>query len=100
MQIYKHLSFYQSAAFCIITIIVENLYSVEDCVEWYCDKLYDAAEDGDKEEFTSLTEDFLSWRALLEKSEKILADETLIEWYDDNSVKAEVIGDFGNELDL
>lgn len=80
--------------------IAENFYSVEDCVEWYCDKMYDAAADRDSEAFASLSHDFLSWRALLEESDKIEADEAYLEWGEDNEVKAGIINDYAYALDL
>lgn len=81
-------------------IIVENFYSVEDCVEWYCEKMYDAAADRDSEKFTSLTEAFLGWRAFLEDADKEKADEFYLAWGENNDAKAEVINDYAYALDL
>lgn len=81
-------------------IIVENFYSVEDCVEWYCEKMYDAAVDGDKKEFIELLQAFNAWEKSLNDADWEIADEAFYDWDEENSVKSEVIDNYIDELDL
>lgn len=81
-------------------IIVENFYSVEDCVEWYCEKMYDAAVDGDKKEFIELLQAFNTWEESLNDADWEIADEAFYDWDEENSVKSEVIDNYIDELDL
>ena len=50
--------------------IHENLLSVEDCTEWYVDKLADAVEDDDSTKFCDLFVDFNKWLSGLTKEEQ------------------------------
>lgn len=80
--------------------IAQNVYSVEDCVEWYCDELYEAAVDGDKKEFIELLQAFNTWEESLNDADWEIADEAFYDWDEDNSVKSEVIDNYIDELDL
>jgi hypothetical protein len=59
----------------------ETFTSVESCAEWYCDELYDAAKDGDVEDFRDRTKDLAKWMIDLSDADKKRVVKT-IENYD------------------
>lgn len=78
--------------------IHETFYSVEDCAEWYCEELYDAAIDEDKEDFCDRADQLEVWLKDLSESEQEKAIEAIEKWGDRHERKAEIIDSYAEEI--
>lgn len=64
--------------------VYETFMSVEDCTEWYLDKIYEAAMDGDEAKCEEYTQYMSEWMEGLDGSELIEAARAAGEWLEDN----------------
>lgn len=72
----------------------ENIAATEDCAEWYCEELYEAAKDCDVDDFREVYFDLFEWIDSLDESEKEYAKEVIDNWTESNEFKKDVVDDF------
>ena len=72
----------------------ENIASTKDCAEWYCEELYEAAKDGDADDFREVWFELIEWFESLDESEKMYAYEIIDSWTENNEFKQDVVDDF------
>ena len=78
--------------------IAENIYTTEDCIEWYADEIYDAAQDDDRERVIELYTDMFAYIAKLDKAEQIKAMEAANRWDTSNPYKSEFVEEYVDDL--
>ena len=72
----------------------ENVASTKDCTEWYLDEMYEAAKDGDVEEFRETMFDFYEWIESMDEVEQKEGGDAFRSWRKNNEFKEGVLDDF------
>lgn len=77
--------------------IHETFYSVEDCTEWYCEKIIDAYMDGDIDKAEELTEHMEEWIEDLDAGEQMEAALAAASWLEKNPLTGAALEMFGDD---
>ena len=75
----------------------ENVASVDDCLNWHCDNVYEAAKEGDFEDFREAYIDLMEWYTSLDDSDRFKAESAMRNWKKSNKFKDKVIENYFEE---
>ena len=78
--------------------IHETFYSIEGCVEWYCEEIYEAAADNDKKAFIERCDQLENWLDGLSKSDNRKAQDALDDWCDRHERMCDFVDAYGESL--